>query len=135
MFAAVDLGPCGTSEAGDCRSRPGRIKAVKPTFSVREDGQVDVQLGSEWPTFNKALNDCVSSLPPRGVSGSGPSTYWIDVAERGVQSARLNGNDRPFIWEKPPKSACAMTQSWRPSTLMTTTNPVRSCQVPTSWRS
>jgi hypothetical protein len=60
------------------------------------DGQVDLQLGTGWPIFNKALSDSISSLPPRGVEGDGPSTYWIDVAEAGVLRAVETGDTRPF---------------------------------------
>ena len=67
-------------------------------FSVREDGQVDVDLGPEWPLFTEALNDCVSSLPPRGARGNGPSTYWADVARLGLDRALASDSDRPFTW-------------------------------------
>jgi hypothetical protein len=65
-------------------------------FSVRDDGQVDVHLGPEWPIFNVALNDSISSLPPRGWTGNGPSTYWIDHAARGALDAQQRGDNRPF---------------------------------------
>jgi len=55
-----------------------------------------VNLGPDWPLFNEALNDCVSSLPPRGANGVGPSTYWIDVAEEGVIRASQQGVESPF---------------------------------------
>jgi hypothetical protein len=67
-------------------------------FSVRTDGQVDVHLGPEWPVLNDALNDSISSLPPRGGSGNGPSTFWIDHAESGARTAHRTGDERPFIW-------------------------------------
>jgi hypothetical protein len=54
-------------------------------FSVREDGQIDAELAGDWPVFNEALSDSISSLPPRGEPGRGPSTYWIDVAARGAR--------------------------------------------------
>jgi hypothetical protein len=65
-------------------------------FSVRADGQVDLKLGTSWPIFNEALSDSISSLPPRGAEGDGPSTYWIDVAEAGVLRAVETGDTRPF---------------------------------------
>jgi hypothetical protein len=65
-------------------------------FRSRQDGQVDVDLGPEWPLFTEALNDCVSSLPPRGAKGNGPSTYWVDVARLGLDRALASGSDRPF---------------------------------------
>ena len=65
-------------------------------FSVRVDGQVDLQLGPDWPIFNEALPDSISSLPPRGAQGNGPSTYWLDVAEAGVLGAVETGDTRPF---------------------------------------
>jgi hypothetical protein len=64
---------------------------------VRDDGQVDVDVGSAWPILNDALNDSISSLPPRGLRGNGPSTYWIDQASPGVRKAQATGDDRPFI--------------------------------------
>lgn len=67
-------------------------------FIGREDGQVDVDLGPGWALFTEALNDCVSSLPPRGAPGNGPSIYWVDVASRGLERAREAGSDRPFTW-------------------------------------
>jgi hypothetical protein len=40
-------------------------------------GLIEADLGSEWPGFNDALNDCVTSRAPRGYP-EGLSTYWID---------------------------------------------------------
>ena len=69
---------------------------IEVTFSVRQDGQVDALLGDEWPIFNEALGDSISSLPPRGAPGNGPSTYWIDVAEAGARRAAETSDDAPF---------------------------------------
>lgn len=69
---------------------------MEAVFSQRDDGQVDVDLGPDWPLFNEALNDCVSSLPPRGASGVGPSSYWIDIAEAGALRAAQQEDERPF---------------------------------------
>ena len=66
------------------------------TFATREDGQVDAFLGDEWPIFNHALGDSVSSLPPRGAPGVGPSTYWIDIAREGALRAAEQNDCRPF---------------------------------------
>ena len=57
---------------------------------------MDVDLGPDWGLFTEALNDCVSSLPPRGAKGNGPSTYWVDVARLGLDRAMASGSDRPF---------------------------------------
>jgi len=65
-------------------------------FITREDGQVDVNLGPDWEVFTEALNDCVSSLPPRGAASNGPSPYWVDVARAGLEQARATHSDRPF---------------------------------------
>jgi hypothetical protein len=65
-------------------------------FPVRDDGQVDAQLDGEWPLFNHALSDSISSLPPRGAPGVGPSTYWIDVAEQGARRAAEERDQMPF---------------------------------------
>jgi hypothetical protein len=67
-------------------------------FTMRDDGQVDVDLGSDWSLFSEALNDSVSSLPPRGARGNGPSTYWVDVATDGLTRALATASDRPFAW-------------------------------------
>lgn len=74
----------------------GHDVRVEAVFSTRGDGQVDVTLGPDWPLFNEALNDCVSSLPPRGASGAGPSTYWIDIAEGGALRASEQADETPF---------------------------------------
>ena len=65
-------------------------------FSVRDDGLVDADLGPDWPIFNEALWDSISSLPPRGSSDVGPSTYWIDHASEGARRAAATGSDAPF---------------------------------------
>jgi hypothetical protein len=65
-------------------------------FSVREDGQVDARLGPDRPIFTEALGDSISSLPPRGAAGVGPSTYWIDLAEAGATAAAEAGTSAPF---------------------------------------
>jgi len=57
----------------------------------REDGQVDAHLPDTWIVFNEVLSDSISSLPPRGGDGVGPSTYWIDKAMRGVELALEHG--------------------------------------------
>lgn len=67
-------------------------------FSTREDGQVDASLGPDWPLFNHALGDSVSSLPPRGEPGNAPSTYWVDVAATGARRAAERGDGNPFTW-------------------------------------
>jgi hypothetical protein len=67
-------------------------------FLQGDDGQVDIHLGDTWPLFNEALADSVSSLPPRGQSVHGPSTYWVDVALDGVEAALATGSHRPFTW-------------------------------------
>ena len=67
-------------------------------FSVRDDGQIDAELAGDWPVLNEALSDCISSLPPRGERGTGPSTYWIDVADRGARVASVRNDERPFVW-------------------------------------
>lgn len=66
------------------------------TFSDREDGQIDAHLHGEWPVFNEALSDSISSLPPRRRFSIGPSTYWIDIAVRGAQRAAQNADEHPF---------------------------------------
>lgn len=71
---------------------------MEAQFHRREDGQIDVALGPDWPLFTEALSDCVSSLPPRGATGNGPSTYWVDVAISGLDRALASGAGRPFTW-------------------------------------
>jgi hypothetical protein len=72
------------------------VCATEVRFSVHDDGQVDAHLGPGWPTFDVALNDSISSLPPRGWPGNGPSTYWIDHADRNARDAHARRDDRPF---------------------------------------
>jgi hypothetical protein len=47
-------------------------------LQLREDGTVDARPGPDWPIFNEALADAISSLPPRGSNERRLSTYWID---------------------------------------------------------
>ena len=68
------------------------------SFSVRDDLQVDAHLGPEWPVFDHALGDSISSLPPRGAPGNGPSTYWIDQAQEGAVKAHRAEDTKPFLW-------------------------------------
>jgi hypothetical protein len=72
--------------------------AMDVKFTVRADGLVEARLPGDWPLFNEALADSVSSLPPRGEPGAGPSTYWIDVAREGAGRASACGDERPFTW-------------------------------------
>lgn len=46
--------------------------------------------------MTEALNDCVSSLPPRGAGGFGPSPYWVDVATHGLDRALARNDSTPF---------------------------------------
>ena len=71
---------------------------MKVSFSVRDDGQVDAHVDDRLPVLNAALSDSISSLPPRGAPGNGPSTYWIDVADRGARLASERNDERPFTW-------------------------------------
>ena len=68
------------------------------TFSKREDGQIDAAIVGEHSLLNEALGDSISSLPPRGAPGNGPSTYWIDLARTGAATALESGSDAPFTW-------------------------------------
>jgi hypothetical protein len=74
----------------------GHHRGVDVTFSVRDDGQVDAHLGEDWRIFQDALDDSISSLPPRGAVGNGPSTYWVDHAEEGARTAHRHRDERPF---------------------------------------
>jgi len=74
------------------------VSVVEVTFSVRDDLQVDAHLGPDWPVFNDALADSISSLPPRGAIDKGPSIYWIIKAEQGAVAAQRSGDQQPFIW-------------------------------------
>ena len=68
------------------------------TITTRDDGQIDAHLGDPWTVFDDALGDAISSLPPRGATGRGPSTYWIDVAEIGARRATTSGDTNQFTW-------------------------------------
>lgn len=65
------------------------------TFTRRSDGQVDAMVEG-LDLFNEALADSISSLPPRGADGKGPSPYWIDVAFEGARRAAATGDSLPF---------------------------------------
>jgi hypothetical protein len=65
------------------------------TFTRRDDGQIDAVVDG-YDLFNEALADSISSLPPRGADGKGPSPYWIDVALEGARNAASTGDTRPF---------------------------------------
>lgn len=65
------------------------------TFTRRGDGQIDAKVEG-YDLFNEALADSISSLPPRGAEGCGPSTYWIDVALEGARKSAATGDSRPF---------------------------------------
>jgi hypothetical protein len=71
---------------------------VEYRFSTRADGQVDAAVAGDHAVLNDALADSISSLPPRGASGDGPSTYWIEVAREGVLTAHASASQVPFIW-------------------------------------
>lgn len=49
------------------------------TFDIHDDGQVFITVPN-LEIMSEALNDAISSLPPRGDATSKPSTYWIDHA-------------------------------------------------------
>jgi hypothetical protein len=72
------------------------MSSAEAEFNRRDDGNIDARLGDEWPLFNEALADSISSLPPRGQDQAGPSTYWVDVALQGLENSLRTGTDRPF---------------------------------------
>ena len=69
---------------------------MEVTFSTRDDGQVDGRIGTDQPVLQEALDDSISSLPPRGAPGNGPSSYWIDHAQEGAHQAHERGDECPF---------------------------------------
>ena len=72
------------------------MQDMDPHFTEREDGQVDVDLGSEWSLVTEALNDSVSPPPPCGAKGNRPST--VDLVTLGLNRALTSGNEHPFAW-------------------------------------
>jgi hypothetical protein len=74
------------------------VSMVEVSFSTRDDGQVDAWIGPGRPALQEALHDSISSLPPRGALHNGPSTYWIDHAERGAHRALETADERPFAY-------------------------------------
>lgn len=86
-------------------------EAAPTTLFVESAGRgIELQLGDEWPGFNEALVDSVSSLPYRGEGKSGLSTYWIDlltsrlenwVPDAGDEMAILNGNVTELVRSGP----------------------------------
>lgn len=80
------------SSGGRGRDR-GIIRRVHVEFlGLRDDGTIDARLGFDWPIFNEALADAVSSLPPRGSNETRLSTYWIDQTL--VRLATLQAQDQ-----------------------------------------
>jgi hypothetical protein len=61
-------------------------------LALRDDGTIDARLSPEWPIFNEALADAVSSLPPRGSSETRLSTYWIDQTLDRLRAFSQQGN-------------------------------------------
>lgn len=59
-------------------SRGHHARVQVEFVGLRDDGTIDARLGPDWPIFNEALADAVSSLPPRGSNETRVSTYWID---------------------------------------------------------
>jgi hypothetical protein len=76
----------------------GQSAAVRVSFSVRDDVQVDAHVDGGLPVLNEALSDSISSLRPRGAQGITPSTYWIDQAIAGALRAAESADERPFLW-------------------------------------
>jgi hypothetical protein len=62
-------------------------------LALRDDGTIDARLAADWPIFNEALADAVSSLPPRGSSETQLSTYWIDHTRDRLNALRQRGED------------------------------------------
>ena len=81
-------------------SRPqnGHHALVEWSFRERADGQVDAVVEGVPDVLNEALADAVSSRPPRGEHGPGPSTYWIDVARERATTAAAAGDEKRFTW-------------------------------------
>ncbi|HTF89300.1 MAG TPA: hypothetical protein VK843_12890 [Planctomycetota bacterium] len=61
-----------------------------------KDGSVNLCLGKEWPGFNQALADSISSTPPRGSKETSISTYWIDEALRETEHTDTASGSRRF---------------------------------------
>lgn len=55
-------------------------------FEVTTESLVNLVLWEDAPVLARALEDSVGSRPPRGAQQDGPSTYWIDLALRGVRA-------------------------------------------------
>jgi hypothetical protein len=65
-------------------------------LQLRDDGTIDVRLGPDWPIFNEALADAVSSLPPRGSDEKRLSTYWIDRTLGRLNALQNEGHTGPI---------------------------------------
>jgi hypothetical protein len=59
---------------------------------LRDDGTIDARLGPNWPIFNEALADAVSSLPHRGSNEAHLSTYWIDRTLEQLDTRQAQGS-------------------------------------------
>lgn len=60
-------------------------------LQLRDDGTIDVRLGPDWPIFNEALVDAISSIPPRGSDETRLSTYWIDGTLERLDALQAEG--------------------------------------------
>ena len=76
---------------------PRQSACVEVEFvSARGDGTIDARLGDDWPIFNEALADAVSSLPPRGSDETRLSTYWIDQTLSRLEVLQQHSEPRPI---------------------------------------
>jgi hypothetical protein len=57
------------------------------SFANAEDGSIQVELGPEYPIFEIALHELISTRPLRGGVETGLSTYYIDYAETQLRHA------------------------------------------------
>lgn len=98
-----DVGwPWVTGTANDSASR-GRLTASSHTevqvrfeFMRTPHGFVEVTLRDDLPVMRHALEDSLSSRPPRGATQDGPSTYWIDEALAGLRNRLKYRSSEPF---------------------------------------
>lgn len=75
----------------------GQSACVGAEFvSIRGDGTIDARLGDDWPIFNGALADAVSSLPPRGSDETKLSTYWIDQTLSRLEALQQHAGAGPI---------------------------------------
>ncbi len=83
----------------------GNMRFLEVDLSVSDDGQIDASLGADWPMFNHALSDSISSLPPRGRRGM--RWRWIGAGVLACASVACSAEHSPLGASSAPTNVTA----------------------------